>query len=365
MHDSHRSQDENQVLRDVMTDLRQDTPPMPADLHDAWMQQVREDHTMQQNSKIQTRRSRTRMLSVAAAMIFVVGGTLLTSDSLERRSLTAPQDAGYVSYASYEDSTDTAGAPMMLTSRSASKSNGLAMTSYTSSATAESAAEASESKIIRTASVTLVTRSFDDGLAALKQQTSDMSGWIESLNQSSNNSGLRTAYLTLRIPQDQLDACLGSVSDLGRVTSRSENTQDVTASYQDTQARLNTQLALMARLQALITESADLDDLLALESQIAQTQYNIDTLQASLNHTDHQVNYSTVSITLKEEREPAITDVTVPFADRLLSAVTTGWQALTGFLGDMVVFLTASLPFLGVVAVAAIIVRLFRRKRRS
>ena len=92
MHDSHRSQDENQVLRDVMTDLRQDTPPMPADLHDAWMQQVREDHTMQQNSKIQTRRSWTRMLSVAAAMIFVVGGTLLTSDDLERRSLTAPQE---------------------------------------------------------------------------------------------------------------------------------------------------------------------------------------------------------------------------------------------------------------------------------
>jgi hypothetical protein len=30
-----------------------------------------------------------------------------------------------------------------------------------------------------------------------------------------------------------------------------------------------------------------------------------------------------------------------------------------------VVFLTASLPFLGVVAVAAIIVRLFGRKRRS
>ena len=115
-----------------------------------------------------------------------------------------------------------------------------------------------------------------------------------------NATGLRTAYLTLRIPQSALDAYIAGTEGLGRITSRSESAQDVTESYQDTAARLETQKALLARLQALITESADLSDLLELESQIADTQYQIDRLQASLNSTDRQVSYSTVNITLKD-----------------------------------------------------------------
>jgi hypothetical protein len=237
--------------------------------------------------------------------------------------------------------------------------------SRNANAAAPAAEDPSEKKIIRTASLTLATQEYDAALASLKAGCEGRGGWLESSDESTNSrTGLRTAYLTLRIPQDSLDAYLGCTEDLGRVTSRSESSQDVTASYQDNQTRLNTQLALMERLQALISESGDLSDLLALESQIAETQYQIDSLQSSLNRTDRQVNYSSVRITLREEKAPELTDTTVSLGERITSAIQTGWDAFTTFVGDMVVFLVAALPFIAIVAAVVIVVKLIYRRKK-
>ena len=363
--------DENEVLRDTLSGLNEDVPAMPEGLHAAWMQKV-EDTKME---KTRTMKTVTRWLSVAAAMVFVIGGTLLTKDGLDSATLRSTQayqsDANGsmvfgTAYANdYKYAADEAveeeyamdtGAGVMLTSNSMARGTG-------TMAAKESAP--AEKKIIRTASITIATQTFEDSLNALKSACEGQGGWIESSSESTNSySGLRTAYLTLRIPQDGLDAYLAGTEGLGRVTSKSESAQDVTASYQDTQTRLNTQLALMERLQALITESGDLSDLLALESQIADTQYMIDSLQSSLNSTDRQVSYSTVNVTLKEEKTVELTDTTVSFGERILSAVAVGWEAFTGFLGDMVVFLVAALPFMVIVAVVVIVIKLIRRRRK-
>lgn len=354
--------DENEVLRDALSGLNEDVPPMPEGLHAAWMQKVEDD----QMEKKTTRKSLTRFLSIAAAMVFVVVGTLLTKDELSAKpqstNMKALQTNGartantvYDHYAVEEaaeaEFTMDAGAPMVMMARS---------TSNTAAAPAMS-----EKKIIRTASLTIATQTFEDSLDALKAACENQGGWIESSSENVNSySGLRTAYLTLRVPQDSLDAYLDGTDGLGRITSRSESAQDVTASYQDTRTRLNTQIALMERLQALITESGDLSDLLALESQIADTQYQIDSLQSSLNRTDRQVSYSTVDVTLKEEKAVELTDTTVSFGERLASAVTVGFESLVEFLQDMVVFLVAALPFIAIVAVLAIVIRIIKRRKK-
>ena len=49
---------------------------------------------------------------------------------------------------------------------------------------------------------------------------------------------------------------------------------------------------------------------------------------------------------------------------RIGHALTTGWENFTSFLGDTAVFLVAALPFLALLAMAWIIIRLVRRSRR-
>ena len=359
--------DENEVLRDAMAALNKDVPPMPEGLHAAWMQKVEDD----QMEKKTTRKSLTRFLSVAAAMVFVVGGTLLTKDTLSSDALnmkSAPQENGssialYGSRAYANDSYDYA--VEEAAEAEFTMDTGMVMMAKGVTTTSTAVPAQTDKKIIRTASLTIATQTFEDSLNALKSACEGQGGWIESSSENVNSyTGLRTAYLTLRVPQDSLDAYLAGTDGLGRITSKSESAQDVTASYQDTRTRLDTQIALMERLQALITESGDLSDLLALESQIADTQYQIDSLQSSLNRTDRQVSYSTVDVTLKEEKVAELTDTRVSFGERLASAVTVGVEAFVTFLQDMAVFLVAALPFIAIVAVLAIVIRIVKRRKK-
>lgn len=364
--------DKNEVLRDALSGLNEEVPPMPENLHAAWMQKV-EDTQME---KTRTMKTVTRWLSVAAAVVFVIGGTLLSRDSLSSAMLRESTSAAYQAMVEENGNLKIAAAKAAeyssalydLAEEEAAMDTGAMLTmarGVDTTATAAEAPAATEKKIIRTAGMTIKTQRYDEAITTLEDACLDQGGWIENTNESTNSySGLRTAYLTLRVPQNALDSFLEGADSLGRVTSRNESAQDVTASYQDTQTRLNTQLALMARLQALITESADLSDLLALESQIADTQYQIDSLQTSLNRTDRQVSYSTVSITLQEEKAPELTDTSVSFGDRLLSAIKTGFNALESFLGDMVVFLVAALPFIAIVIVVVIAVKLIKRRKK-
>ena len=358
------NKDENEVLRDALSSLNKEVPPMPEGLHAAWMQKVEEDMENKQTPKFQIPKTVTRWLSTAAALVFIIGGTLLTKDNLSLDNATRSNGAmtystssvsyKYAAEESYDYDYDTpTDGVMLMAARGASNS----MT--------EAAPVLAEKKIIRTASMTIQTKTFEDSLNALKSTCVGQGGWIESSSENVNSyTGLRTAYLTLRVPQTGLDAYLAGTEGLGRITSHSESADDVTETYQDTATRLATQQALMARLQALITESADLSDLLALESQIADTQYQIDRLQSSLNTTDRQVNYSTVHVTLQEEKNVPLTETTVSFGDRIISAIEMGFEALVEFLQDMVIFLVAALPFIAIVGAVVIVVKIIRRKKK-
>lgn len=352
---------------------------MPEGLHAAWMQRLENSQRPVAGSekprteKLFTRKSFTRFLSVAAAAVFIIGGTALTRDDLNATTMNSaaqrvqtldvkgarePVEEEFALAEAYDDSWAVEDGAFTMTTMTA-KARGVSNDA--------AAAVPAEKKIIRSASMTIVTKDYDAALENLRALCLAEGGWVEHSSESTSSSTqLRTAWLTLRIPQDALDGYLAGSQQLGRITSQSESATDVTASYQDTQARLDTQMALMDRLKALITESADLSDLLALESQMADTQYTIDALQSSLNATDRQVSYSTVDITLKEEDEPELTDTTVSLGDRIGAALHTGWDALTGFVGDAAVFLVAALPFIGIVAALIIGVNIWRKiKRRN
>lgn len=340
------------LLDQELKSLREDVPPMPEDFHAGWMKQVEEEAMQKPSKKV----SLSRILSVAAAAVFIIGGTLMTRDEL------APAKYAQQNYSYSESATGTSYSMRGASNEMASYDTGSVMMTKSTSDTA--AAASSEQKIIRTASLTISTQTFEESLAALKQMCSDAGGWV-SYSSESAGSERRTASLTMRIPAEQLDSFLTGAGGAGRITWRSESADDVTESYYDTKARLETQQALMARFQALITDAADLSDLLALESQMADTQYQIDALQASLNSTDRQVDYATVDVSLREEiPSDSITDADLTLGERIAHAIQTGWEAFTDFISDMAVFLAAALPFMAVVAVLAIVVKLIRKRKK-
>lgn len=369
--------EQEQVLLKELEALRDDVPPMPTDFHARWTQAVKEDAMEKKNEARSWKGQWKRLLATAAAVVFVVGGTLLTRDELDMRLRNAGsangkatqsmEDVEYMEEAGFGyDMASPKAAPQgasnaMLYSMSRSASGADTVTGMM-----DTGSEAEqESKIIRTASLTIATKTYEQSLASIRAQCEESGGWISWSSENESTGGLRRANLTLRIPSDKLDTFLADDFAGGRVTSRSETMDDVTDSYYDTAARLETQKALMARLQSLVTDAADLSDVLALEAQMADTQYQIDRLTSSLQSTDKQVNYATVDVNLREEKaSDDLTNQDMSLAQRLTSALEAGWSMFVDFLGDAVVFLVAALPFIAVVAVVGVIVMIVKKRKK-
>ncbi len=363
--DCARRRREAELLRMDLDALAQEDLPLPEGFHQGWMQLVEQEaadmHAVSQAPKRQ-RKSVARLLSLAAAVVFLVGGTLLTRDQLQLTQPSTVKSQVTESGTALEEETGNTTIPMaaqyMSNGTSRSGSNGLDA--------AGTAQETQDTKIIRTVSLSLGSGTFDQDLETLQTLCTDAGGWVSYSSVSGDAAqSSRRASLTLRIPQEQLETFLQGAGSLGRVISQTETAQDVTATYQDTAARLATQQAKMERLQALMSETASLSELLELESAIADTQYTLDSLQSQLNDTDNQVSYATVDVSLREETSAdAISSREVGLGERLMAGLQTGWETFWNFCKDMLVFLSAALPYLATVAVVAILLRIIYRNKR-
>lgn len=333
------------ALPEGLATLSEDVPPMPEDFHASWVAKLEEAPVQKSTRRIPW----MRMLSTAAALVFVLVGALYAKDEMNA-GLRAPRTEAHENSSL---SFDSAGYSLGAAPRNAS------FTAYDEAVEEESAAESK--KIIRTASLTIQTPAFEESLQQVRTMCEDAGGWISYLSESSGGSR-RTASMTMRVPSAQLDLFLEGLGGAGRITRRDESADDVTESYQDTQARLDTQLALMERLKALVNTAGDLSDLLALESQMADTQYQIDRLQSSLNATDRQVDYATVDLSIREELpSDTFTETERTLTQRLWDALQVGAASFLSFLEECAVFLVAALPFAGVVAVLWLVVHIIRK----
>ena len=350
--------DENDLNRDLSA-MQDEVPPMPGNLHAAWMERVaNEPQDVPAPRKVPLRRQFMRGLAAAAAVVFVAAGATMTSGRIPA--------GGAPSAASFR-MTESSSNDMAMYSRAMGTSqaeygyDGGVMLTSDMAAAEESAAQ--ERKIIRSVSLTIATDAFTGTLENIKTAAQSGGGWIESVTES-GDEGSRRAWMTLRIPADMLDAFLTEAGSAGRVTNRSETAQDVTESYYDTQARLESKQLLLGRLQELVAMAESLDDVLALERQMADTQYEIDRLQESLLHTDRQVDYATVDITLREET-PAdqATDAQLSFGQRIAAAIEMGGIVFAEFLQNAAVWLVSAVPFAAVVAAVWGVWRIIRRKK--
>lgn len=224
-----------------------------------------------------------------------------------------------------------------------------------------------QKKIIRTASMTLATHTFDMHEQAVRQMTEEHGGYVENMRQYTDGSiaQLRRVSYTLRIPTDQLDAFLAGTAGVGRVTSRSESATDQSVQYADTSLRLQTQQNKMERLQELLKRADNVSDLMEIESEIAATQYEIDSYQTTLRQVDRDVDKSEVSITLVEE-SPAqsAAEENVQLGERLSHGLSASFAGLSRFFQNMLVFIVMALPVLVPLAILSLLILLVRRSRR-
>ena len=110
----------------------------------------------------------------------------------------------------------------------------------------------------------------------------------------------RYGNITARIPAEKLDETVNTLGTLCNVVSRSENMDDITDTYFDAQARLNSLKVQETTLLDILAKAEKLEDVITLQQALAEVRYQIESLTAQLGRMDKQVAYSYLYIELRE-----------------------------------------------------------------
>jgi hypothetical protein len=238
------------------------------------------------------------------------------------------------------------------------------------SETESEAPEENPDKIIYSADVNLETTEFEDTLEKISALVDEYCGWIESSSISGanyysisrGNTYNRNATYTIRIPSDDFDTVMSGISALGNVPYSHIYTENVTTQYYDTQARIDSYKAQEESLLKLMEKAESVEDIITIESKLADVRYSIESLQTTINNWDRKVSYSTVYLSVDEVSEytPQAV-VTKTFGEKLVQALKNGFRFAGEFLSDLVLWLVEALPT--IVLAAAIIFGIFAAVR--
>lgn len=217
-------------------------------------------------------------------------------------------------------------------------------------------------KWVITMSLTAETENLTDAMGLLAEKIQESGGYVESQSVSGTaaNSGRSpSAYITVRIPAEQLDSFVEDVSGMTNVVSSSRYVEDITLRYTDTEGRVKALQTEEARLLELMEQAETMSDLLEIEERLTEVRYQLENYTSTLRLYDNQVDYATLDLTLREvakftppEKQGFWEKVTSGLADSIVDlgqgmVDVTAWVlielpylVLVGLLGWLTVFLT-------------------------
>ncbi|WP_147257147.1 DUF4349 domain-containing protein [Pseudonocardia hierapolitana] len=213
-------------------------------------------------------------------------------------------------------------------------------------------------ELVRTAQLTV---DVGDPVAAVRQvrtAAASVGGFV-----TEEQSGDNGSWLVLRVPADALDRLLDEIAGYGRVTARSSQVLDATEEVVDLDARVATQTASVARVRGLLAEATSIGDVVAIESELARRESELDSLTRRLAALRDQVALSTLTVDLRGPG--AATPPETQPAPGFLDGLAAGWEGLRAIGSAAAAVVGFVLPFLPVIAVLAGFALLGRRIVRT
>ena len=126
---------------------------------------------------------------------------------------------------------------------------------------------ASDRKLIKQQEYSVETKAFTEFVDALEGVVADSGGYVEYSDISGEESeygDYRYARYTLRIPADRLDNFKGRMKEMANVTHISEQVEDVTLDYVDTESHISALKTEQESLMAMLEKAETLEDICLL-----------------------------------------------------------------------------------------------------
>lgn len=191
-------------------------------------------------------------------------------------------------------------------------------------------AETTQRKLIKTVNMDVETQEFDALMSSVQSQVKNLGGYIENMDTYngsmyySHRSGIRNANMTIRIPKENLDGFLNTISDISNVIRRSDSEEDVTLTYVDLESHKVALETEYTRLLELLEKAETVEDIITIENRLSNLRYQMESMESQLRTYDNKVDYSTIHLNIDEvevltpvEEETAWERISTGFKDSL------------------------------------------------
>lgn len=166
------------------------------------------------------------------------------------------------------------------------------------------AALAAERQLIRTGELRVTVEEFADADDEARRIVESYDGFVsERARETRERDGEEyvTGELVVRVPSDEFDATMADLEALGEVDRSATESEDVGERIADLEARLENREAERDRLRDLYEEANTTEDVLAVQSELADVQSEVERLDTRLDTLAERVALATIRVALSEE----------------------------------------------------------------
>lgn len=241
-------------------------------------------------------------------------------------------------------------------------------------------------KIVYSCQVTMQTLEYDKTVDSIRKKTKEAGGILATERETDDDdrwyyddvmipdgsdpvgsaSGNRRLYLTVRIPTDKYEAYVESLKDDGKILSKTQDADNISRTYNDTQAVIEMLETEEKRLQEMMGKAETIEDMISVESRLTEVQTELNQYRTHLSAMDTDLAYSTVTIEVEEVQridEPVRQQDT--FGQQVRKIFMKAWQNFASFWKYLVYIVVYLIPLFVVIAVIIVIILIATRKQRA
>jgi hypothetical protein len=223
---------------------------------------------------------------------------------------------------------------------------------------ADTSAQILDRMVIRTAQLTVEVQDMESALTHARAIASQAGGFVSASNthlQRDDDQDRMVADLTLQVRSDSADSAMSDLRALGKVSSETSGSQDVTDEYVDLDSNLRNLQASETAILKLMDKATQISDVLSLQRELTNVRGQIERIQGRKTYLERRTDMATITLSLR--LPPATPSTVTGVAWDPVATAARGWQAslavLRGIANVVIVSAAFSWWLLPVAAVGA------------
>lgn len=213
--------------------------------------------------------------------------------------------------------------------------------------------------IIRTGYASVEVDDADEAAVEVRQLAASLGGHVANSQFQGGEHNVRSATLELKIPAARYDEAVTRLATIGEVESVNSTSEDVGEEYVDVMARVANARRLEQRLiQLLATRTGRLEDVLAVERELARVREEIERAEGRLRYLRTRAAMSTLTVLMHED-EPILGRAG---DNPLVAAFKAAWRNFVRFVAGLIAAMGVIIPAAAIAGGAYLLWRRLRRK---